>query len=157
MTAALVAWVRTLIGLSVVGAVVDFVLPDGGVKRYAGLVVGLCLTAALVAPLAEWAAAFPRRFQVSTWWMEKPPASVNAALWRQQAHDVAAVLETLPGVRAVAVHQPTSTQVVLAVTVAPAEAGPVREAAQNALHALMPAAPWHLRLLSPSGGEHARG
>jgi hypothetical protein len=159
MTAALVAWVRALIGLGVVGAVVDWVLPEGGVKRYAGLVVGLCLTAAIVAPLVRWTAAVPNAFALPTWWMANPKSTtpVTAAIWRQQAQDVAAVLEALPGVRSVAVHAAARRPIVVAVTVAPADAASVRRAAESAFGALMPSAPWRLSLVTSRGGEHAHG
>lgn len=101
MTAAIAAWVRTLVALALVGNVVDWVLPAGGLRRYAGLVVGLVLLGAMVGPV--WTLFSGIRKAGLEYPGSLRSAAMTASLNREQDADVAMVLGSLPGVERAAV------------------------------------------------------
>ncbi len=97
-------WVRTLIVLALLATVMDWLLPQGDLKRYATLVAGLIILVALIGPV--WGLVQNVGRVGSSRWLASPsPGHLHQLVTRQERQDVAAVVEALPGVESVAVEQ----------------------------------------------------
>jgi len=144
VTAAVFGWVKTLIALALVGNVLDWILPEGGIRRYAGLVVGLVLLGAMVGP--AWSLfSGVRRTAVGALGSQGTPA-IRAALKREQDADVAIVLESLPGVIKASVDQ-SGHLVTVRLTVARDAPGSIRAAALNTVGEVMGVGPRSVRVV----------
>lgn len=53
MIGAVEAYIKTIVGLLVMTAFTQIVVPDGSFKKYVGFVMGLLVTAAVISPVAE--------------------------------------------------------------------------------------------------------
>ena len=98
MIAELTSWVRTLLILALIGNLVDWILPAGGFRKYAGLVVGLVLTVAVLGPVAQMVGRLGAGSAVANWFRNKSGPALGQVISRQQAAEVEAVLDALPGV-----------------------------------------------------------
>jgi len=97
-------WVRTLIVLALLATVMDWLLPQGDLKRYATLVAGLIILLALIGPV--WGLVQNvGRIGSSRWLATPTPGHLHQLVARQERQEVAAVVESLPGVESVAVKQ----------------------------------------------------
>lgn len=134
MTVAIFGWVKTLIALALVGNVVDWILPDGGVRRYAGLVVGLVLLGAMVGPVWSLFSGI-RKSAVEYPGSLRTPA-MAAALNREEEADVAMVLESLAGVDRAEVSQ-RHGRVTVSLTVVPGAPTSIRTAAVDTVEEVM--------------------
>lgn len=103
MMAHVLGWVRTLVALVALGNVLEWMLPGGSLRRYAELAMGLVILLAVLSPLVSWFRPVLSAPDVARWFGPGSPAAFSATLARQQQDEVAALLESLPGVRAVAV------------------------------------------------------
>lgn len=137
MIPAVAAWIRTLLALVLLGNVVDWVLPDSSLRRYASLIVGLVLLVAMVAPV--WAlihkssALGPGGRWVST----ASPTGLSRSVASQEAQEVSGVLDALPGVDSVQI-QERHGEVAVVVRVSPrASVASLRQAAMAAAEEVM--------------------
>ena len=133
MTAAIAGWVRTLLALAVVGNVVHWVLPQGGLRRYAGLVVGLILLGAMVGPV--WSLFTGIRRTAFVYPGTRGGSRMIASLTREQDADVAMVLQRLPGVQHAQVNRSGSV-VTVTLSVGTRPAPSLRQAAVDTVEEL---------------------
>ncbi len=95
-------WVRTLIVLALLATLMEWLLPVGDVKRYATLVAGLIILLALIGPVWGLVRGLARA-SASRWLQPPNPSHLGQLVQRQERQEVAAVVESLPGVGGVAV------------------------------------------------------
>jgi|BEDMetMinimDraft_2_1075160.scaffolds.fasta_scaffold11137_2 stage III sporulation protein AF len=110
------AWVRTLVALVALANVLEWMLPGGSPKRYAELAMGLVVLLAVLSPLMSWFRPTLAPSDVARWFAPGSPAAFEATLARQQGDEVAALLESLPGVRTAEVDRgpPVTVRLVVA-------------------------------------------
>ncbi|MCL8207607.1 MAG: stage III sporulation protein AF [Actinomycetia bacterium] len=136
MMAHVLAWVRTLVGLVALGNVLEWLLPSGSLRRYADLAMGLVILLAVLSPLVSWLRPALTAPDVARWFAPGSPAAFAATLARQQRDEVAAMLEALPGVRAVEVDRGPPVAVRLQVD-RTADRGALVQAARAAVEEVM--------------------
>lgn len=144
-------WVRTLLGLVILGNVVDWALPDSGVRRYAGLVVGLVLLVALVGPLWTLMRQAGSAPNPKTWWGGGSPAHVHEMLARQRRNDVEAIVGALPGVDKVDVQAHASGVLVRVRVHRRRLRSDVKQAAEAAVEEVMGIPPARIRVQVEGG------
>lgn len=97
MLATVGTWVKSLLVVALLGNVVELVLPDGSFRRYAGLIVGLVLLAAILAPLRSFLTGSTPIPQIN-WQNPAGAASYHQLLNGEEVRSVEAVLDSYPGV-----------------------------------------------------------
>ncbi len=95
-------WVRTLIVLALLATLLEWLLPVGDLKRYASLVAGLIILLALIGPVWSLIQGVSRPL-ASRWLQAARPSHLGQLVQRQERQEVAAVVESLPGVEGVVV------------------------------------------------------
>ena len=150
MIAALGGWVRTLIALALVANVVDWLMPPGELRRYASLVAGLVMTAALVGPVAGVVRGLGHGGDIGRWLGLAGGPSLGAVIARQQAAEVEAVLESLPGVETAEVTTAHGTTLVR-MTVQGRPTPGLRAAARAAVEEVMTVPAERIRIVMASG------
>jgi stage III sporulation protein AF len=158
--AAVGAWVRTLLVLALVGNIVDWVLPGGSLRKYAALVVGLLLVAAILGPAVRLVAGVGRGHNLGDWLGTTAGPPLGQVLRRQEAAEVETVMDTLPGVAHTAVRRDGGR---LTVTVAAGASGRDRAAlAQAARQAVEEVMSWPgdrvtVRVVGSGGSSRLKG
>jgi hypothetical protein len=147
---ALGGWVRTLIALALLANVVDWLMPPGELRRYAALVAGLVMTAALVGPVAGLVKGLGQGGEIGRWLGVVGGPPLGAVIARQQAAEVEAVVETLPGVDTATVRTRHGMTLVRIRVQGHVAAG-LREAAQAAVEEVMTVPAERVRIVVESG------
>ncbi len=144
-------WVRTLIVLALLATLLEWLLPVGDVKRYATLVAGLIILLALIGPVWGLVRGLARA-NVSRWLQVSHPSHLGQLVQRQERQEVAAVVESLPGVDGVAVtpHPEGVDVVIWGPNVAPGVADAARAAVEEVMQ--VPAGQVHV-VVQPAAGH----
>jgi hypothetical protein len=114
--------------------VVDWILPEGGIRRYAGLVVGLVLLGAMVGPV--WSLFSGIRKSALEYPGSLRTPAMSAALSREEDADVAMVLGSLTGVEQAQISQRHGL-VTVSLTVVPGAPKSIRTAAVDTVEEVM--------------------
>jgi stage III sporulation protein AF len=151
------AWVRTLLVLALVGNLLDWVLPEGGMRRYASLVVGLVLTAAVVGPVSGLVNQVRQGASLEQWFRMSAGPPLGRVVERQRAWEVAAVMETLPHVIRAQVAE-VSGVVEVSLQVGPhGDPRALRQAAVAAVEEVMSVPPERVRIRTLEQEKSGRG
>lgn len=91
-------WLKVLIVVVVLGNLVDFILPQGDLKRYGGLVVGLVILAMIVSPLWTWLHDLgnPVALPPANW--TNSSSGFNQVVQTEELHQAEAIVLSMPGV-----------------------------------------------------------
>ena len=143
-------WVRTLIVLALLATLMEWLLPVGDLKRYATLVAGLIILLALIGPVWGLVRGLARA-SASRWLGAGSPSHLGQLVRRQERQEVAAVIESLPGVAGVAVtrHAAGVEVVVWGAHLAPGVADAARAAVEEVMQ--VPAGQVHV-MVQPAQG-----
>lgn len=91
-------WIRSLVVIVLLGNLAEFLLPRGDLKRYAGLVIGLVLLAAMISPLTTiW-----HGLQVPsvTWATTVSSGAWQTSVNQEELSQARSMILSLPGVTA---------------------------------------------------------
>ncbi len=144
-------WVRTLIVLALLATLLEWLLPVGDLKRYAALVAGLIILLALIGPVWGFVRGLTRA-GASRWLGAGRPSHLAQLVRRQERQEVAAVIESLPGVAGAAVtRQPAGVEVVVwGARMPPGVADAARSAVEEVMQ--VPAGQVHV-MVQPAPGR----
>lgn len=153
MIPAVGAWIRTLLALVLLGNVVDWILPDSSLRRYASLVVGLVLLAAMVAPVWSFMHRSSALEPGGSWFSSASTGGLSRTVASQEVQEVSGVLDALPGVDSVQVQDRRGQVAVVLRVGARASVASLRQAAVSAAEEVMsvPGSRIHVTVIEGGG------
>lgn len=110
-------WIRSLVVIVLLGNLAEFLLPRSDLKRYAGLVIGLVVLAAMISPLTTiW-----HGLQVPsvTWASTVPSGAWQTSVDQEELHQARTMILSLPGVTACTISSQTKGPIVVTVNATP--------------------------------------
>lgn len=97
--AAIGDWLKVLIVVVVLGNLVDFILPQGDLKRYGGLVVGLVVLVMVVSPLWTWMHQLGSQVTLPPTNWTNSTNGFDQVVQTEELNQAAAIVLSMPGVQ----------------------------------------------------------
>jgi stage III sporulation protein AF len=92
-------WLKVLIVVVVLGNLIDFILPQGDLKRYGGLVVGLVVLAMIVSPLWTWMHQLGSQVPLPPTNWTNSPSGFDQVVQTEELHQAETIVLSMPGVQ----------------------------------------------------------